>query len=53
MILKIMELKNGLNLPLKIIGKDYKDYEKSSDTMDVWMDSSLAPLCKLSQNRRR
>tara|TARA_B100001750_G_scaffold242128_1_gene254992 strand:- start:1809 stop:4610 length:2802 start_codon:yes stop_codon:yes gene_type:complete len=24
------------------LGKDYEDYEKSSDTMDVWMDSGLA-----------
>ena len=24
------------------LGKDYKEYEKSSDTMDVWMDSGLA-----------
>ncbi len=33
------------------LGKDYKDYEKSSDTMDVWMDSGLAHYA-VSQNRK-
>ena len=33
------------------LGKDYKDYEKSSDTMDVWMDSGLAHHA-VSQNHK-
>ena len=33
------------------LGKDYKDYEKSSDTMDVWMDSGLAHYA-VSQNHK-
>jgi isoleucyl-tRNA synthetase len=34
----------------ELLGDDAKDYDKSTDTMDVWFDSGLSHFCVLSQN---
>lgn len=35
----------------ELLGIDAKDYDKSSDTMDVWFDSGLSHFCVLSQDK--